>query len=81
MSTYDDDPPGRFLDDEGLDGLDSEDKPIERDCSQCGEPYNLSLALAAEIPPGSAFDICRDCLEELRRQGRALLEGDEPVYD
>ena len=49
MSTYDDDLPGRFFDDEGLDGLDSEDKPIERDCSQCGAPYNLSLALAAEV--------------------------------
>ena len=80
MSTYDD-LPERHFEDEGLDGLDSEDRPIERDCSQCGEPYNLSLALAAALEPESAFSICSDCLAEMRRRGRALLEGDEPVYE
>ncbi|HEX8203815.1 MAG TPA: hypothetical protein VF590_25285 [Isosphaeraceae bacterium] len=79
MST-DDDLPGRFSEGDRLDGLDSDDKPIERDCSRCGGPYNLSLALAAAIAPGSTFDICPGCLEELRRRGRALLEGEGPIY-
>ena len=40
-------------------------------------PYNLTLALATVMEPGSTFDICPDCLEEMRQRGRELLEGDE----
>ncbi len=71
----------RFFDDSDLDGLDNEDKPIERGCSGCGRPYQLSIAAAAEIEPGSQFDICDACLKKMSDRGRRLLQSDRPVMD
>lgn len=71
----------KYCDDSELRLTGDEPRPIERPCSSCGKPYHLSLEAAAEIDPGSAGDICDECLQNMAARGRKLLDSDQPVTD
>lgn len=64
-----------------VEGLDGEDRPIERECTKCGKTFNLTIEASTELPPEGKFSICENCLRKLADEGRRLLDGDKPVYD